>query len=82
MRLLFFIIGIKIRFYSGTVPKIDQQPIMTDNEFDKYKKTVQNEFKDNKFSLTFPELVPSLFLKKIMKVEENVELKDRPGQEI
>ncbi len=43
--------GIKIRFYSGTVPKIDQQPIMTDNEFDKYKKTVQNEFKDNKFSL-------------------------------
>ena len=43
--------GIKIRFYSGKVPKIEQRPIMTDNEFDKYKKTVQNEFKDNKFSL-------------------------------
>lgn len=43
--------GTEIRFYSGSVPKIDRQPIMSENQFDEYKKTVQSEFKKNKFSL-------------------------------
>lgn len=43
--------GTEIRFYSGSVPKIDRQPIMSETQFDEYKKTVQSEFKKNKFSL-------------------------------
>ena len=43
--------GTKIRFYSGSVPKIERQPIMSDAKFEEYKKTVQSDFKKNKFSL-------------------------------
>jgi len=40
-----------IKYYSGSVPKVEQRPIMGDKEFDEYKKTVQKEFKNNEFSL-------------------------------
>lgn len=40
-----------IKYYSGSVPKVEGRPIMEDNEFDEYKKTVQKEFKSNEFSL-------------------------------
>lgn len=40
-----------IKYYSGSVPKVEQKPIMGDKEFDNYKKTVQKEFKNNEFSL-------------------------------
>lgn len=40
-----------IKYYSGSVPKVEQRPIMGDKEFDEYKKSVQKEFKNNKFSL-------------------------------
>ena len=43
--------GTEIRFYSGSVPKIDRQPIMSETEFEEYRKTVQSEFKKNNFSL-------------------------------
>lgn len=40
-----------IKYYSGSVPKVEQRPIMGDKEFDEYKKLVQKEFKNNEFSL-------------------------------
>ncbi|MDO6440478.1 DEAD/DEAH box helicase [Cyclobacterium sp. 1_MG-2023] len=40
-----------IKYYSGSVPKVEQRPIMGDKEFDEYKKSVQKEFKNNEFSL-------------------------------
>jgi ATP-dependent DNA helicase RecQ len=40
-----------IKYYSGSVPKVEQRPIMGDKEFDEYKKVVQKEFKNNEFSL-------------------------------
>ncbi len=40
-----------IKFYSGSVPKINKRPIMSVSEFDEYKKTVQDDFKKNKFAL-------------------------------
>ena len=40
-----------IKYYSGSVPKVEQRPIMGDKEFDEYKKMVQKEFKNNEFSL-------------------------------
>ena len=40
-----------IRYYSGSVPKVEKRPIMGDKEFDEYKKAVQKEFKNNEFSL-------------------------------
>jgi ATP-dependent DNA helicase RecQ len=41
----------EIKFYSGSVPKIDGQSLMTEKQFDEYKKNVQDEFKKNKFAL-------------------------------
>ncbi|TAF65013.1 MAG: DEAD/DEAH box helicase [Cytophagales bacterium] len=52
----------KVKFYAGDVPMIDElddfgnktgrkHPIMTDDEFKKYKKEVQKLFKQNKFTL-------------------------------
>jgi ATP-dependent DNA helicase RecQ len=41
----------EVKFYAGSVPTIDQQPIMSDKDFDKYKKDVQVEFKQNIFTL-------------------------------
>jgi ATP-dependent DNA helicase RecQ len=40
-----------VRYYSGSVPKVQRRPIMGDDEFDIYKKQVQQEFKNNQFSL-------------------------------
>lgn len=41
----------EIKFYAGSVPTIEQKPIMSDKEFDIYKKQVQTEFKQNRFTL-------------------------------
>jgi ATP-dependent DNA helicase RecQ len=40
-----------VRYYSGAVPKVKKKPIITDTEFNEYKKQIQNEFKSNKFTL-------------------------------
>jgi len=40
-----------VRFYSGSVPKINHQAVMNDTEFNKYKRDVQDGFKNNKFTL-------------------------------
>lgn len=41
----------EIRYFSGSVPKIDKKAIMPDIQFEKYKEEVQKDFKNNKFSL-------------------------------
>jgi ATP-dependent DNA helicase RecQ len=43
--------GKVVKYYSGSVPKIDGLPIMPEKKFDEYKKQVQSEFKRNEFSL-------------------------------
>ncbi len=40
-----------IRYYSGSVPKISKKPVMSPDQFNDYKFQVQNDFKNNKFSL-------------------------------
>lgn len=40
-----------IKFYSGQVPVVNQQAIMTSDAFEKYKKQVQLDFKRNEFTL-------------------------------
>lgn len=40
-----------IKYYSGSSPKKNNEAIISDSEFDEHKKTVQNEFKENQFSL-------------------------------
>ncbi len=40
-----------IKFYSGKIPSIDNQQIMSTDDFEDYKKQVQLEFKNNKFTL-------------------------------
>jgi len=40
-----------IKFYSGQVPKVNQQDVMPSSAFDEYKKQVQIEFKKNEFTL-------------------------------
>ena len=40
-----------IKFYSGSIPKINKRPIMSVSEFDEYRKKVQDDFKKNKFTL-------------------------------
>lgn len=40
-----------IKFYSGQVPVVEKQAIMTSDTFEKYKKQVQSEFKRNEFTL-------------------------------
>ena len=41
----------EIKYYSGSVPKTDGQPIMGDKEYDEYKKQVQQEYRANHFTL-------------------------------
>jgi len=36
-----------INYYSGTVPRVNNLAIMSDNEFDNYKRQVQKDFKSN-----------------------------------
>jgi ATP-dependent DNA helicase RecQ len=40
-----------VKFYSGKVPVVNQQAIMGSTEFENYKKQVQLDFKENKFTL-------------------------------
>ena len=40
-----------VKFYSGKVPVVNHQAIMDTTAFDEYKKQVQLEFKENKFTL-------------------------------
>lgn len=40
-----------IKFYSGQVPVVEKQAIMTSDAFEKYKKQVQSDFKRNEFTL-------------------------------
>lgn len=40
-----------IKYYSGSIPKVEGRLIMEQKAFDEYKKTVQKEFKNNEFSL-------------------------------
>ena len=40
-----------VRYYSGSVPKIAQRPVMSSEQFNEYKLKVQNDFKNNEFSL-------------------------------
>jgi len=40
-----------IKFYSGQVPRINNQDVMDDNAFEEYKRKVQIEFKKNEFTL-------------------------------
>ena len=40
-----------IKYYSGSIPKVNRTPILSETEFDQYKKEVQKEFKNNEFSL-------------------------------
>jgi len=40
-----------VRYFSGTIPSINNIPIMTDQEYDDQKKITQDDFKKNKFPL-------------------------------
>lgn len=40
-----------IKYYSGSSPTKNNEPIIPDSEFDEHKKIVQNEYKENRFSL-------------------------------
>lgn len=41
----------QIHFYSGSIPRIGRKEIMKTDEFDRYKKEIQDGFKKNRFSL-------------------------------
>jgi ATP-dependent DNA helicase RecQ len=41
----------EVKYYSGSVPAINKLPVMKDKDYDIYKKQVQNDFKQNMFSL-------------------------------
>jgi ATP-dependent DNA helicase RecQ len=41
----------EVKYYSGSVPEINKVTVMKDIDYDMYKKQVQNDFKQNKFSL-------------------------------
>jgi ATP-dependent DNA helicase RecQ len=41
----------EIKYYSGYVPKTDGRPIMGDKEYDEYKKQVQQDYRENEFTL-------------------------------
>lgn len=43
--------GVPIKFYSGQVPVINQQALMSNDDFETYKKKVQSDFKKNEFTL-------------------------------
>jgi ATP-dependent DNA helicase RecQ len=40
-----------VKFYSGQVPRVNNQNVMGDDAFEEYKKAVQIDFKKNKFTL-------------------------------
>lgn len=41
----------KVSWYAGSVPTVNQMPIMTDDEFNKHRLNVQKDFKENKYQL-------------------------------
>lgn len=41
----------KVKFYSGDIPKINRNRIMSEKEFNEYKKEVQDEYQNNEFPL-------------------------------
>ena len=41
----------KVKYYSGSIPSTDGNPIMREKEYNEYKKHVQKEFKTNDFTL-------------------------------
>ncbi len=40
-----------VKFYSGQVPKINEQEVMTPEAFEEYKRQTQRDFKENEFTL-------------------------------
>ena len=40
-----------VKFYSGQVPKVNEQEVMSSDAFEEYKREVQQEFKKNEFTL-------------------------------
>lgn len=40
-----------VKYYSGSVPEVDRRPIMNSGEFDEYKRIVQDQFKQNEFTV-------------------------------
>ncbi len=44
-------LGIDVKYYSGSVPKTNRQAIMKEKDFDVYKRSVQDGFKNNEFTL-------------------------------
>jgi len=44
-------LGIDVKYYSGSVPKINRQAVMKEKDFDIYKRSVQDGFKNNEFTL-------------------------------
>ena len=45
------ILATSVNYYSGSIPRIERKEIMKTDEFDLYKKQIQDGFKKNKFSL-------------------------------
>lgn len=41
----------EIKYYAGSMPKIEDQSIFSEKEFEEYKQNVQQEFKANRFTL-------------------------------
>lgn len=44
-------LNINVKYYSGSVPKPNGNAIMTEKDFDEYKRSVQDGFKNNEFLL-------------------------------
>lgn len=40
-----------VKYYSGSVPRVDNKEVMSNKEFLLFKKEIQDDFKNNKFSL-------------------------------
>jgi len=40
-----------VKYYAGSIPEVDRRPIMNNTEFDNYKRIVQDEFKQNAFTV-------------------------------
>ena len=45
------VLDTEVNYYSGSIPRINGMEIMSSNEFDSYKRRIQDGFKANKFSV-------------------------------
>ena len=45
------VLDAEVNYYSGKIPRINGNEIMSSNEFDSYKRRIQDGFKNNEFSL-------------------------------